>query len=279
MAVSFLSRPGSLFAFLWFIIIPLLLPARDSAALPADTSTFIVIGKITLEGNRHTRASIILRELKFRENDTLAGGALPGLLRTSRENVFNTRLFNIVSLDSAIVPGTNRVDVAVHVIERWYIWPIPYFEFADRNFNVWWETRDLSRLTFGVDLTFFNMRGRNETLTLLMHLGYDQLYGFTYKTPYINRKQTIGIGFGAGVELNHEVAAATYDNKPVYVKDPSEYLRQLVFGFAELFYRPGYYTLHTFRFDYQQYYFDDKVAHVDGFTLYNSNVQQLFFLS
>lgn len=279
MASSHLFRPVCLFVGFYFLFshLPLIAAAIDRPL--EDSVTPVVIRKIVLDGNKHTRPSIILRELRFRENDTIAPGALPALLKASQENVFNTRLFNIVSLDSAIIPGTHLVDISVHMIERWYIWPIPYFEFADRNFNVWWETKDLSRLTFGLDLTFFNMRGRNETLTLLTHFGYDQLYGFTYKAPYINRRQTLGIAFGAGLELNHEVAVETRQNKPVFIRDPARYMRQLTFTFAELLFRPSFYVQHTLRFDYQYLYFPDTVKNVNGFMLNNSNAQNLFYLS
>lgn len=268
-----------------FLMVALLLIQTGMAMAVVDRTSggdethSIVIGKIVLEGNKRTRPSIILRELKFQENDTLAGGVLPKLLQESQENVFNTRLFNIVTIDSTFNPLSQRVDVSVSVIERWYIWPIPYLAFADRNFNVWWETKELSRLTYGIDLTFYNMRGRNETLTLLMHLGYDQLYGFTYKAPYINRRQTLGIGFGAGVELNHEVAVETIDNQPQFISDPSRYMRQLIFGFAEFIIRPGFYTQHTIRFDYNQIYFADTVVQVKGFTLDGKNLQQLYYLT
>ncbi len=279
MAASILSRSGSLLIFLLFLLLSATPRAAELSSPATDSADIVVIRKISISGNKRTLASIIQRELKFRENDTLPGGVLPGILLTSRENVFNTRLFNIVTLDSTIVPGTRLVDVSVDVIERWYIWPIPFFEFADRNFNVWWATKDLSRLTFGIDLTFFNMRGRNESLALLAHVGYDQLYGFTYKIPYINRKQTIGLGFGAGVELNHEVAVETVDNKPVYIKEPSRFMRQMTFAFAELTYRPSFYTLHTFRLDYNYNYFADTVMKVPGFVLNNANLQQIFYIS
>jgi outer membrane protein assembly factor BamA len=279
MAFPKLSRPVSLLLFTLFFFHPDLSSALNLTGDIGDEGQYIVIGKITLDGNKRTRPSIILRELKFHENDTLAQGMLPQLLKESQENVFNTRLFNIVTLDSSLVAGTNQVDVSVNVIERWYIWPIPYLTFADRNFNVWWETKELSRLTYGVDLTFYNMRGRNETLTLLTHLGYDQLYGFTYKAPYINRRQTLGIGFGAGVELNHEVAVETIDNQPQFISDPSRYMRQLIFAFAEFIIRPGFYTQHTLRFDYNYLYFADTVVGVKDFTLNGMNLQQLFYLT
>lgn len=244
-----------------------------------DGSGFVIIRKISLQGNKRTKPSIILREMKFAEGDTLAAGVLPALLRESQQNIFNTRLFNVVTLDSTSLGPGGETTVTVNMIERWYIWPIPYIEFSDRNFNVWWENKDLSHITYGVDLTFNNMRGRNETLIVMAHLGYEQLYGFTYRIPYINRKETFGTGFGAGVELNHEVAVETRENRQVFLKDPSRYLRNLSFAYAELFYRPSFYTLHTLRFSYNQLLFSDTVIKTPGFSLDEMNLQRLFYLS
>jgi len=237
-----------------------------------DSVPYYIIHNIRIEGNKQTRTPIITRELKFKINDSVPVNSLPDILKAAKENVFNTNLFNVVTVDTTFLPGS-RVDVKINVIERWYIWPIPYFEISDRNFNVWWETKDLSRLTYGIDLTFFNVRGRNETLKILTHFGFNQKYGFTYTTPYINRKQTLGIGFGADVELNHEVGSETIDNKVVYFKDPSNYPQQLIYGFSEIIFRPSIYTYHTFSMAYNQYYFMDTVLKIPGFSLTGSNSQ------
>ncbi len=237
-----------------------------------DSARYVIIRNIILEGNKVTKSPIITRELRFHPGDTIPAGRLPSLLNAAKENVFNTKLFNVVTLDTACVAGSG-VDVRISVIERWYIWPVPFFEISDRNFNVWWETKDFSRLTYGIDLTFYNMRGRNETMMILTHFGFNQLYGFNYFIPYVNRKQTIGLGFGADVELNHEVGVATVDNEVVYYKDPSDYPQQLIFGFAEMRYRPSIYAYHTFRLAYNQYYFSDSVLTVPGFSLKNENSQ------
>jgi len=244
---------------------------KDDPEWP-DSMGYVIIHNIIIEGNKQTRPSIIIRELKFANNDTISLNRLKDLLIASKENVFNTKLFNIVTLDTAFI-GNSLVDITISVIERWYIWPIPYFEISDRNFNVWWETKDFSRLTYGIDLTFSNVRGRNETMKILTHFGFNQKYGFTYTIPYLNRKQTIGIGFGADVELNHEVGVETADNEVVYYKDVSNFPKQLIFAYTEMIYRPNIYTYHTFRIAYNQYYFSDTIIRIPGFSLANSNSQ------
>ena len=238
-----------------------------------DSADFVIMERIILDGNKRTHPSIILRELKFHQGDTIAAKSLAVMLTKAKENVFNTGLFNFVTFDTAYQYGGRKITLTIHLIERWYIWPLPYFDFSDQNFNAWWETRDFSRLTYGVDLTFFNVRGRNETLTLLAHFGFNQLFGFDYNIPYINFKQTVGLGFGASYEINHEVVVQSAGNKPVYYKDPANYPKQQFSGYAEVRLRPSIYSTHTFSVAYNHYYFRDTVLSIPGFSLTSSNSQ------
>lgn len=230
-------------------------------AIPADLSPgSIIIGKVVIGGNRLTHPRIILREMRFAEGDTLRITELPELLKSSRENIFNTGLFNFVTLDTLRNPAASMfLEVHIQVVERWYIWPWPYFEISDRNFNAWLETMDFSRLTYGVDVTFSNVRGRNETLKVPLHFGFNQQFGLQYTIPSLNRKQTLGISFGADYERNHEVIAATEYNKPVYFKDPAEFPRQKIYAFLELTLRPSFFARHYFRLAYNQYRFSDTL--------------------
>ena len=234
---------------------------------------FVIMGQISITGNRHTHPNIIRRELKFKEGDTLKLAILPQLLKHAQENVFNTRLFNFVTLDTTVNAGTGRLDLSVKVIERWYIWPIPYFQLSDQNINAWLQTFDWSKLTYGVDLTFFNVRGRNETLKLIAHFGFNQRFGFLYKIPYINKRQTLGVGFGAEVDLNRQVAMNTQDNKPFYYISEGSYPKQLTFASGELLLRPNIYVIHTFRLSYSHYYFEDTLLHTPGYSLTYDNNQ------
>ena len=62
-------------------------PSR-TGVVPGDTG--IVIGQITISGNKVTRPSVILREMMFRQGDSLLGKDFAKLLLASRENIFNT---------------------------------------------------------------------------------------------------------------------------------------------------------------------------------------------
>jgi outer membrane protein assembly factor BamA len=237
----------------------------------SDSSKFVIINKIILSGNKITQPSIILRELRFQEGDTLRIDSLALVLKTNRENVFNISLFNFVTVDTLHLKGApNKINIIIRVVERWYIWPWPFFALSDRNFNSWLETMDLGRFTYGTNVTFFNVRGRNETLIFPVHFGFNQKYGFSYNIPYINKKETIGVGFGMAYERNHEVIEQSLDNKPVYYKDDQVYPKQFWDSFFQLLWRPGIYTKQTFEIHFNQYHFSDSLLKVPGYSFDNT---------
>ncbi|MDP1620831.1 MAG: hypothetical protein Q8M08_00690 [Bacteroidales bacterium] len=245
---------------------------------PDDTSGSVIIHQISITGNSITSKGIILRELNFREHDTIPYPLFSTLLAQGKQNIFNTQLFNFVTIDTSSGEERLLIDVRIAVVERWYIWPIPFFEISERNFNVWWESRDFKRLTYGIDFTFFNARGRNETLRLLAHFGFEQRYGFTYRIPYINKNKTLGTGFGASMEMNHELTVYTQNNKPFNIRNNSKYLKKIYQGFVEFNLRPDFFSTHNFRVGYTHFAFDTAVSNIPGFVINPKNVQKFFSL-
>jgi outer membrane protein assembly factor BamA len=238
---------------------------KHPATEPASEQ--IVIGSITIDGNRLTRSPIILREMLFHEKDTLMKNKFASLVKASRDNIFNTRLFNFVSIDTLSSAGNPvSADLKIHVVERWYIWPIPYIEISDRNLNAWLTTMDFSRLTYGIDLTISNVRGRNETLRFPIHFGFNRLFGFDYTAPYLNRKKTLGASFGVQLEQNRELIVGSLKNKPVYYKNPHWMIQQNIYSFLEVKYRPSLYSYHTARVIYNSYWFCDSLLNIPDYT-------------
>jgi outer membrane protein assembly factor BamA len=90
-----------------------------------DTSFFIV-KNILIKGNKITRDHIILRELSFKKNDTICISKEKEIFRKSKENLLNTSLFNFVTIDT-IHSNAGVSDIMITVIERWYLWPLPFF--------------------------------------------------------------------------------------------------------------------------------------------------------
>ncbi len=221
-------------------------------------TTFVIVSKIILEGNKITKDNIILRELQIKEGDTIFTIYLTDRIKKSTENVMNTSLFNFVTITPEL-DADNGVKIIIKLIERWYIWPIPNLDLADRNFNTWWKTKALNRVNYGIDLTTNNFRGRKETLELLFSLGYDENYGFLYTIPYLDKKKTIGMNLSAGVTLNHEVALTSVNNKIVFFKQEDIYLKKQIYSTLGFTFRRNIHNTHTFNISYFDYIFADTL--------------------
>ncbi len=219
--------------------------------LGSDTKTenFVIINRIGIIGNKVTKDHIILRELTFSENDTVSSSVVQAKLRSSKENLLNTSLFNFVTIDT-IPTNDERIEILISVAERWYTWPIPIFEIQERNFNTWWETRNFDRANYGFFLERENFRGRKEDLSFYFQFGYTEKYGITYRIPYLTRRQTSGAGITFSYSRNHEVAYASVDNKQLFFKDESGYVRQEFTGKLYYTYRSGIYNTHTIETKY-----------------------------
>lgn len=222
-----------------------------------DSSEKITIGKIILKGNNITRDKIVLRELELKEGDVLSKKDFEKKLVLSRQNLLNRSLFNFVTF-TPIARG-HVYDVVIEMVERWYIWPIPNIGYADRNFNVWWQTKDFSRLDYGLDLRIENFRGRMELLNFIIKGGYDKTAALIWNIPSLNRKQTLGLSLMGGSIFNHETAVATVNNKQEFYKINEGYAKKWYFAKAAVSYRPRYRFLHVLSLAYNNLSFADSI--------------------
>jgi outer membrane protein assembly factor BamA len=219
----------------------------------------VLISSLSFEGNKITRERILLREMTFREGQTLRSDKLEYHLNRSKANVWNLQLFNFVEIDTChYVPG--EIEVVVRVTERWYVWPIPFVEFADRNLREWWEDKRWDRLDYGTLVTWSNFRGRREELTLHLRFGFNNQYELRYKIPYLDKAQKWGIQFQGGYRQGHEVAYATVDNKRVFYKNPHRYIRKEAFGTITPTWRPNLYNVHKLEVGFTHFWILDSVA-------------------
>jgi hypothetical protein len=165
-----------------FFLVFLLL-AISHTLKPQDT--LLLVRDISLEGNKITKDKIIFREINFSTGDTIGEKQFKRALISSRENLLNTSLFNFVDIFDSIYLTDNvkQVDIKVKVLERWYIWPFPIFELAERNFSTWLQDMDFKRVNYGVKLDWNNFRGRKERLKLLLQFGYDEKLGMSLFCP------------------------------------------------------------------------------------------------
>lgn len=220
--------------------------AQNRRIAPEASADSLRIDKIFIVGNRKTKEQIIRRELTLREGFAIARGDVEKTLELDKNRLINTRLFLTVDIN-LIELSDNMADLIVRVNERWYFFPIPIFNLADRNFTEWWvnQNRDLSRIEYGINLKQYNFRGRNETVGFLAQFGFTQRFRLSYQIPYIDRDQRYGLTFYVDYSNNKNISALTIDHRLQFFDSPDLLRERFQFG-ANFTIRPSFYSYHQF---------------------------------
>lgn len=257
-------------------LVPYSMTGQPEAMVPGELAGRpLVIGTILIEGNNVTHQSIIERELMFNPNDTVTYAKITELVERSRENLLNTSLFNFVKIQT-YESSYGKINIRVKVTERWYIWPWPILKISDRNFNVWWQTKELRRLSYGFKIDWQNVRGRMENLMAIFQFGYDQVYEFRYRFPYLDKKKTVGMGIGAGLARNHEVSYKTDSNKQVFFRLEDDYPRSDFYSYININVRPSIYNSYSFQLRYDKLNFADTLVMTNPYFSDGDNLKQYF---
>jgi outer membrane protein assembly factor BamA len=188
---------------------------------PADSILKLRVRNIVIQGNKKTKAYIILRELDFKTGDSILAVNMAEKLQKARGQVYNTTLFIDVKVTPENVSATD-FDIYVTVKERWYIFPIPAFQLADRSFNEWFVKYhgSLERVNYGLRFYHFNISGRNDQLRLALINGFTRNISFEYRAPYTNPALSDGVIFGAGFAQTREIPYKTdYNNNLIYFRN------------------------------------------------------------
>lgn len=234
------------------------------------------IRNIQFPEKKITRETTILRELEFAIGQQYDRIALDSLIQKSEKNLLNTALFNFVTLTPTYMD--DEVDIKIELIERWYIWPYPLFEIADRNINSWLKDKDYSRLNYGMFLVWDNFTGRKDKLKILVRLGHEDKLGFFYSLPAINPKKTLEFDMGISYGRKYEVGVASVDNKLVYFKDSLDYAWKEINSFFTLIYRPQIHTSSSIKLEYtNSQYSDNLLFKHPNYTI--NNKKKLSYLS
>jgi outer membrane protein assembly factor BamA len=228
-------------------------------AQSVDSNSYYKVNSIKLIGNKKTKDKIVLRELIKKEKDTLLLKNIARINQRNEYNIFNTQLFIYDSVYCHINDTLKQIDYTIKVKERWYIWPIPFVDFLDRNINAWYQTKDLSRLAYGMQLNIENFTGVKDQLTLLFRTGYANQYGFNYRLPYLNKKQTLGAYTQYYYNELNKLHYVTLYNQQRFVFSDTEHLRTDHSAKVGIFYRPGLFLQHTFDMSYTNFRISDNV--------------------
>ena len=235
------------------------------------------VAKINIVGNKQTNTDVILRELTFHLNDTIKSENLDFLIKTNEQNLLNTSLFLFVTITPTI--DSNHISFLVSVNERWYIWPNPIIEMSDRNFNSWIENNNWKHINYGMDLTLENVRGRRETMKIIVRKGYREELGFSYFIPYVDKPKTLGINISNFYFQNKEMPVSTVNNKLIFIKETDihifrEYISSIMFN-----YRPNIYSTSSLRVNFTNIYIADTIRVNYPNYLENKNSLSFFTLA
>lgn len=252
----------------------------------AATGTFIkndsanvIITSLNVTGNKHTKTYIILRELPFKTGDTLQKQSLAKTLLQARNQVYNTNLFTEIKIDSLILPDSSLA-IQVAVKERWYIYPTPQFQLADRSFNEWRKIyhADLNRVIYGVKFAHYNFSGRRDQLRIFLLNGYARNFSASYSAPYANRALTQGLGFSSGFTQNREIGyKINYFNRLLLFRKEG-FVRNAFSAAASMSKRKGFFKSNGFSLGLNYVLVNDSVITAKyNPNYFNSNKRYQFF--
>lgn len=212
--------------------------------VPPD-GTQLLVSALVVKGNKKTRADIILREIPFSAGQEYKVEELVDLFELAQQQLMNTALFHIAKVFATGFAG-NCMEVTVEVVERWYLFPIPYFKLVDRNLNQWLvdQHASLDRVNYGVKLLYNNVTGHNDKLRLWVFNGYTQQLSASYEKPYIDRAMRWGFKLSTATGKSREINYNTLNDKQAFLKTEESFIRKFLMVSAGLTYRKKLYARH-----------------------------------
>ena len=139
----------------------------------------VKVDSITIIGNEITEPEIILRELTFKTGDIVTEENL----EYNKDRIYSLGIFTRVDLLINIEDNLNKL--IIYVEESWYIYPIPFAELKDKD----WD-----KISYGINLIIKNLRGRNETLRGRAAFGFDPSFHIEYYNPLLIPAENIFFG-------------------------------------------------------------------------------------
>jgi len=214
----------------------------------------IKIDSIIIEGNKITDPEVISRELTFGIGDTLTNI----IAEYNSNRIYSLGIFTWVSLVPYRVDNKNILLIIVS--ESWYIYPIPFVEFQDK---------DWTKFSYGLDFVIKNFRGENETLRAIAAFGYDPELVLEYAKPYIIRSESIYF------DLEIYFQNAKNKSQKAYNLYGGEFYQKFVGGVIDLGKRFNLYN----RLDIQAGYdYVDNPIFIRGISASHSRIDRQFSL-
>ena len=227
---------------------------------------FVSVRTLEVTGNKKTKEALILREMDFKKRDSLDIATISERFEKNEKLLMNTGLFNQVTINIKDWDEINQsVDLAVEVVESWYIFPLPIFNLADRNLNVWWTefNGSLKRVNYGMRFVYVNFSGNKDNLKLTLQGGYTRRVLLQYERPYINRKKTFGITGRYFFDHRREFAYATRGNKQIFYEDQDQINYRSAKAILTFHYRPKVEGFHEWLIKYEKNRVTDSILDIN----------------
>ena len=240
----------------------------DTALLSANTGKKVYVKDLQVSGTKKTKIYIVYREIPIKKGDSILISDLYKELEQAGALVYNTTLFNEVNFNLIALDSAN-VNIHVHVLERWYLYPVPQFKWVDRNFNEWFKTykASLSRVNYGIKFVHYNLSGRRDQLRIYFINGYTRNVSFGYTAPYSNKALTEGFTVGGGYLQKRElpISVGFNDSLSFYPSDSvtrarGDFVYKSWYANAGYTIRRGFFTKHIFSAFYTYIKIPDSVV-------------------
>lgn len=223
------------------------------------------INDISIEGLTKTKEWVLLRELSIQKGSKIAISDTSTVLEQNKKQILNCGLFTAATIH------IRSSTLYLRVKEKWYFFPIPVIDVADRNLNQWLLTKDPRRLIYGTELILKNVGGLNHTLTSNLTLGYTKQADVKYLIPVIKRNQNVGFEFQAAYMANKEVWLETVNNKVRFYNNVDEVGIKRAKASAGLIRRKGINQYQYYRLKWENARTTDTIVRMNPEFLSNSN--------
>ncbi len=225
-------------------------------------SDYLVIDSIFITGNKKTKQRVIEREIPILKGDTILLSDLPEKMEEIEKRLKSIGLFNQVTASTQKL-NDDKANLSIELAENWYIYIVPIFDLADRNFNVWWQEqgRSLDRVNYGVRIRHYNFTGQKDPLKITLQAGYTRKLQLEYTFPYLSDNNNLGLAGSFFYSDNNEIPYITQGNKSLFYQHPDEriLLKRLRSSFI-LRSRPNFFTHHSLSLEFHRNWVDRLVV-------------------
>lgn len=221
---------------------------------PVKVMTLAIIGA------EKTKSWVVLRELNFKRGDIIELEDVEARLEKSRQNIYNLGLFNDVQMKAQVIG--DQLHVIIEVKERWFVFGAPILRLEERNSYDIVNTireRNFRRLVYGMNVSWRNITGRNETLTFSGQLGFSKRLRVNFLRPAMFRKSNVDLRMGYRFINEKEIIVGTEEGQVQWRGTESEPFQVSHEPFIAFQKRISLYENLYFEFNYKWLSFSDSL--------------------